>query len=234
VSAPLHERIRAGIEARILSGALPPGARLPTEAGLMAEHRCSRMTVNKALSALAAAGLIERRKRAGSFVARPRVHAMMLDIPDLESEIAARGGGYGFRLLARAARKARTAEERALAGDGRVLAIEGVHLADGRPIAFERRAISLAAVPAAEGADLAAVSPGKWLLEHVPWTEAETRLSAVPLDPATARHLALDPGHACLLVERRTWRGSDGVTAVAQTFDGATYDLTARFGPKTR
>ncbi|MBO9527868.1 MAG: GntR family transcriptional regulator, partial [Sphingobium yanoikuyae] len=71
---PLHEKIRADFEARILAGTLAPGDRLPTEQDLMQAHGCSRMTVNKALSALAAAGLISRQRRRGSFVTRPRIH----------------------------------------------------------------------------------------------------------------------------------------------------------------
>ena len=88
---PLHEKIRADFEARILAGTLAPGDRLPTEQELMQAHGCSRMTVNKALSALSSAGLVSRRKRAGSFVAQPRVHSMVLDIPDLEQEVVGRG-----------------------------------------------------------------------------------------------------------------------------------------------
>ena len=57
--------------ARILSGEWPPGHRIPFEHELTARYRCSRMTVSKALGDLVAAGLIERRRRAGSFVRRP-------------------------------------------------------------------------------------------------------------------------------------------------------------------
>ena len=89
--APLHERIRRAIEAQILSGAWPPGARVPGEIELMAQYGCARMTVNKALSALAHAGLVERRRRAGTFVARPRSQSMVLEITDLAREVTARG-----------------------------------------------------------------------------------------------------------------------------------------------
>ena len=75
--APLHERIRSEIEAAILAGDLRPGDRIPRETDLMAEYGCARMTVNKALSALAGSGMVERRKRAGSFVAQPRAQAMV-------------------------------------------------------------------------------------------------------------------------------------------------------------
>ena len=68
----LYKRIRADIEKRILTGEWPPGHRIPFEHELMARYGCSRMTVNKALSELAQADLIERRRRAGSFVRRPQ------------------------------------------------------------------------------------------------------------------------------------------------------------------
>ena len=60
----LHKRIRTDISARILSGAWPPGFRIPFEHELMAEYGCSRMTVNKALAPLAESGLIVQIGRA--------------------------------------------------------------------------------------------------------------------------------------------------------------------------
>ena len=233
MSPPLHERIRSEIEAEILSGALQPEQRLPVEHELMRHYGCSRMTVNKALSALAAAGLVDRRKRAGSFVARPRVHSMVLDIPDLAVEIGRRGQLYRYELLHRDVRAADPSSplECALAGPDRLLSIEGVHHADDRPLATEERLISLAAVPEAEAVDFGAVSPGAWLLRHVPWTEAESRIAAVPARGAVAARLNVAVGSACLLIERRTWRGEEGVTLVRQHFVGAAFDLIARFGP---
>ena len=62
----LHERIRKGIESRILSGELKPGDRIPFEHELMEQYSCSRMTVNKAVIELVNRGLIVRRRRAGS------------------------------------------------------------------------------------------------------------------------------------------------------------------------
>jgi GntR family histidine utilization transcriptional repressor len=76
----------------------------------MAQFGCSRMTVNKAMSALAEEGLIVRRRRAGSFVARPRVHSTVLDIPDIQAQIVARGEAYRFDLLDRRRRKAKAGD----------------------------------------------------------------------------------------------------------------------------
>jgi GntR family histidine utilization transcriptional repressor len=233
VTGPLHQRIRSDIEARIRSGEWAPGHRAPTEAELMATYGCSRMTVNKAMTALVEAGLIVRRKRAGSFVARPKVHAPVLNIPDIQSEIVARGEAYAFRLLSRLVRAADrdSPEEIELAAAGKLLELDGVHDAGGRPFALERRLVSLKAAPDIEAADFVRVPPGAWLLEHVAWTEAESRISAVNADADDARLLALDEGTACLVVDRRTWREGQHVTRVRQVFPGEAYDLVARFGP---
>ena len=229
----LHQRIRSEIEDLIRSGAWAPGRKVPSEAELMAQFGCSRMTVNKAMSALAAEGLIVRRRRAGSFVARPRVHSTVLDIPDIQAEILARGETYRFDLLEQKRRKAKVGdvEEKALAAGGELLVLRGLHVAGGRPFALEDRLISLAAVPEAASTDFAAEPPGAWLLHHVPWTEAENRISAVGAEPAVAELLALDAGTALLAVERRTWRAGEPVTWVRQLFPGEAYDLVARFGP---
>lgn len=231
MTAPLHERIRADYEARILSGDLAPGDRLPTEAELVQAYGCSRMTVSRALSALAAAGLIDRRKRAGTFVARPRVHSMVLDIPDLAAEVADRGQTYAYRSLARGRCDAADADELAGAASGPLMRFDGLHLADGVPLAIEHRLVSIAAVPDIADAVSDGESPGSWLLRHVPWTEAESRISAAAASDADARHLHLPTGTACLCVDRRTWRGGEWVTVVRQLFPGDAYDLVARFGP---
>lgn len=233
MTRPLHERIRSDFEARILAGDLVPGDRLPIEQDLMRHYGCSRMTVNKALSSLSTAGLIDRRKRAGTFVARPRVHSMVLDVPDLAAEVRERGQDYSYIPLVRALREADpdNPEEALLAGRGKLMQLDGLHLADAIPLAAEYRLVSVAAVPGIVDAELDAVPPGSWLLQHVPWTEADTRISALSASPETARLLHVAPGTACLCVERRTWRGSEWITYVRQLFLGDAYDLVARFGP---
>jgi GntR family histidine utilization transcriptional repressor len=229
----LHQRIRTEIEQKILSGDWGPGYRIPYEHELMEQYGCSRMTVNKAISALADAGLIDRRRRAGSFVARPRIHSAVLSIPDIKAEVTGRGEAYAFRIVSNVRRAAKRGDaiEKVLAGEKPLLAIVCLHLANGHPFAFEQRLISLAAVPEAEDADFTEVSPGGWLLTHVPWTEAEHRITAVSADADLAAALHIDVGSACLAVERRTWRGDEHVTYVKQTFAGDAYDLVAKFGP---
>lgn len=232
---PLHELIRREIETRILNGTLTPGDRLPIEAQLMRDYKCSRMTVNKALSQLLYAGLIERRKRAGTTVARPRVHSdvhsTVLDIPDLQQDVVQRGQSYQYRQIARRIRAAspKKSHEVALAQSEKLLELRGIHIANGAPLALEERLISLATIATARDADFTTKPPGTWLLHTVPWTDAETRISAAMADAATAMALETPLGSPLLVIERSTWRGKDQVTSVRQAFLGNAYDLVARF-----
>lgn len=231
----LHDRIRGNIEKRILSGAWRPGHRIPFEHELMAQYDCARMTVSKAISSLVEAGLIVRRRKVGSFVAQPRVHSVVLDIPDIQADITARGDDYSLRLLSRKERRAdpRVTQERLLECE-MILALRCLHLASGKPFALEERLINLDAVPDAAEVDFATVSPGTWLLGHVPWTQAEHRITAVSARDKVAALLGVASGTACLALERRTWRGPAHITQVRQTFPGAAYDLVARFGPQNK
>lgn len=229
-SIALHLRIRRDIEADIRAGHLRPGAKIAFEHELMAQYDCSRMTVNKALSALNAAGLIERRKRAGTFVKTPRIDSTVLNIPDIQVDIHARGEAYRFECLSHNVRSPRNEAETELAGpEGRVLALTGLHYASEAPLAFEERLISLAAVPQAASFDFSTQSPGHWLLEAIPWTQAENQISAAPADPATAKQLKIPRGAACLVIERRTWRAESRITWVRLTHDASRYGLSAVF-----
>lgn len=229
----LHQQIRSDIERQILSGAWKPGHRIPIEHELVRQYGCSRMTVNKAIGELVSAGLVVRRRRAGSFVAQPTIHSAILDIPDIQAEIIQRGQAYGYALLRRSLRKpaqGKTAE-RELAGAGRLIALQCLHSANSRPFALEDRLISCEAVPDALAADFQVASPGAWLLGHVPWTAAEHRIAAIAASDTEAKLLDVAKGTACLLLERRTWRDGVAITQVRQTFPGDSFDLVARFTP---
>jgi len=227
----LQRRIYTDLETRILSGDWAPGQRIPFEHELTSRYGCSRMTVNKAISELAERGLVTRRRRAGTFVAQPRTQSAVLAIPDLKAEVEARGQTYGYELLSRQIRGPLTDDEFELASGCPLVALRCLHRADGTPLALERRIISLAMAPEAEGEDFDDQPPGSWLMGVSPWTEAEHRISAVACDARAARYLLLKSGTPCLSVERQTWRDGRPVTQVWQLFPGDRYDLVARFSP---
>ena len=67
-SRPLTLEVVEALGERIRDGRLPVGAKLPTEAAIMAEFGVSRTVVREGISRLQAAGLVETRHGIGTFV----------------------------------------------------------------------------------------------------------------------------------------------------------------------
>lgn len=229
----LHEKILADIEQHILSGRWPPGFRIPSELELTQQYQCSRMTVNKVLTQLARAGLLERRRKAGSFVTQPHTSSAVLEIQEIRSEVQATGQPYHSELLSRKRRRSLRADMEALQlpQAGPVLQLRSLHSAGARPFCLEDRLISLEAVPAAANAHFEDEPPGSWLVRHVPWSSAEHRIRAMAADADTAPLLNIGEGAPCLVIERRTWIDSQSITHVRLTYPADGHELVARFSP---
>lgn len=228
----LYRRIIADIRGKIVSGEWAPGHRLPFEEELAAQYGCSRMTANKAMSDLARAGLIERRRRSGSFVRRPQSQAAILEIHDIRIEVEALGLLYRYELAAHRTRKAGAADTRTLgvARGTPLVELTCRHFAAGDVFCLEERIIDLSVVTEATAQDFSTVSPGPWLIARVPWSAAEHTISAEAAGERAAA-LGVSKGTACLVVSRRTWSGERPVTHVRLTYPGASHSLVARFAP---
>jgi GntR family transcriptional regulator, histidine utilization repressor len=229
----LHNRILGELQNNIVSGAWPPGHQLPFEVDIATSYNVSRMTVNKVLTHMARAGLIERRRKRGSFVAQPQSHSAILEIHDIEQEVRGLNLAYEFKLLDRAVRKASVSDLAAFDIKRKidVLAVRSLHMAGGAPFCFEDRVINLGAVPTAEDVDFKQTPPGKWLRMQVPWTAAEHRIHAIAADAQMSRRLDLAKGAPCLVVQRRTWSGDGPVTAVRFVYPASKHAVVARFTP---
>ena len=79
---PVYYRLADDIKCKIESGELKDGDILPTEGQLGEAYEISRMTVRRGLSLLAEAKLIETIKGKGSFVTRPRLSQLVVDLHD--------------------------------------------------------------------------------------------------------------------------------------------------------
>jgi len=229
----LYQRILNDIRAKIVSGEWPPGYRIPFEHELTLQYGCSRMTVNKAMSQLAKSGLIERRRRSGSFVRRPRSQAAILEIHDIRTEVEALALPYRYALAVRKERQGTAADTELFGPDRpkRLLELKCMHLANERPFCIEERLISLDAVPEAASERFVEIAPGPWLIGRVPWSSAEHRISAAAANPEIAAALDIDDGAPCLVIERRTWSADRPVTHACFSYAAESHSLVARFSP---
>jgi DNA-binding FadR family transcriptional regulator len=69
-ASALADALVEDLERRVMSGELPPGARFPTEAAMVASAGVSRTVVREAFARLAASGLLESRRGSGAYVAQ--------------------------------------------------------------------------------------------------------------------------------------------------------------------
>lgn len=197
------------------------------------EYGCSRMTVSKVLSALAAQGLVTRRRRAGSSVAAPTSDFAVMQIQDFVLEAQRSGKRYDHKIVRRAVTTVdhETAARLDLKPGASVLVVDTLHLLEGRPQAFEKRIINLASVPGARGEDFKTVPPGTWLLQRVPWSDAEHVIHAITADAVLGKRLKVAVGSACLVLERRTWEDGRVLTEARLFYPGSQHRLVGRFSP---
>ena len=233
--ATMHQFILGGVRDNILSGSWPPGYRIPVETDMAASYGVSRMTVNKVLTQLSREGYLERRRKGGTVVARPRGQSAVMMIADIGEEVRSGGASYDFELIKSVIRVSDSETQsllRRILPDRPILDLEYVHIADGVPFCHERRLINLDAVPDAGQADFEQEHAGKWLLKQVPWSSAEHVIKAVSPTSSLVKRLAISPSTACLEIERRTEFDGRPITFACITYPGSAHQLVARFSPQ--
>lgn len=204
------EDIRAEVLRRIRARDWPPGALIPGEEALAEEFGVARATVNRALTALAEAGVIERKKRAGTRVAELPVRRARLEIPVIRLDVLGRGLAYDFALLAdRLAPAPVPVTARLGLSEGQPMRyLETLHLAGGRPFVLETRWLNPAILPD-PAPDFAQVSANEWLVTHVSLVSGDIAFTAEPATPREAEVMGV-PLATPLLVAERTTQGIAG------------------------
>ena len=204
------EDIRAEVLRRIRARDWPPGALIPGEEALAQEFGVARATVNRALTALAEAGVIERKKRAGTRVAALPVRRARLEIPVIRLDVLGRGLAYDFQLLADEGipAPATVAARLGLPKGQGMRYLETLHRAAGRPFVLETRWLNPAVLPSPPP-DFARTSANEWLVTHVSLVSGDIAFTAEPATAREAEALGVPPGTA-LLVAERTTRGVAG------------------------
>jgi GntR family transcriptional regulator, histidine utilization repressor len=231
----MHARIMREIKQRISSGLWAPGHKIPYETRLAADFGVSRATMNKVLTQLTRAGLLERRRKLGTIVRVPQVQLAVLAITEISDEAKMLGSHYGYRLLSRSLRKPHAGDLQKLGTRGvmQVLVLTCLHYADDAPFCVEERLVNLTAVPDAKAANFLSVPPSTWLLAHVPWSSAKHAISARLADQSLAKHLAIKSGAACLVIERVTENKGEVITHTRLTYPGDKHQMVAEFKPPT-
>lgn len=189
---------------------------MPGEAEIAAEYGCARSTVNRALRGLADEGLIERKRRAGTRVLELPVRRARFELSLIRHEVESTGAVYRPQVLLReiAPAPALIAERLKLEDSAQLLHLETLHLASGRPHAFEDRWINIDAAPEILKAPLDTISVNEWLIREVPYSSGDVIFTAQKASKREAKALKIAPGEALFTIDRATWFEDIYITAV--------------------
>lgn len=200
----------------------------------MAKHYgCSRMTVNKALTQLSRAGLLDRNKKWGTFVRAPHTISAALEITNIRKEVEDSGKDYTYELLSDRARPCEKFEAQLLDlnENTTIRELKCLHYSDGQPFCLEDRVVNLQAAPEIEPVSFETDSPGAWMTSNVPWNTAEHQIVAIPADSQTSKMLKIQEGAATLVIERKTQNDRGYVTWARLAYPGDKHRLVANFTP---
>ncbi len=227
----LYQRIKQKVILDIESGTLKPDDRVPSETQLAKQFSASRMTANRALKELTEEHRIIRIQGVGTFVARPKPEAALLEIKSISKEIEGWGGVHSAQVL--------LLQEENLSAE----IAEKMHLETGRPVfhsillhrdrgvgvQYSERFINPAVAPHYLEQDFTRITPSDYLLEIAPVQEAEHMIEAVRPDDTVKERLGIDADTPCLCLTRRTWSFGQVATYSCLVSPGSRYTLKGRF-----
>ncbi len=202
---PLYAQVREQLVDRIRSGQWKPGQLIPNEFEIAAEFGVSQGTARKAISELAAEGLVVRRQGRGTFIVEhtpAHVIFRFFNIFDAAGVAVSPDSRDVSSSLAEASRE----EQHALGLDhaARVIRIARTRTRDGKPFIKETIVVPEGLFPGlADRPEVANTLYDMFQKDYgMLVMRTDDRLSAVAADAATAATLAIPPGTPLLRIDR--------------------------------
>jgi DNA-binding GntR family transcriptional regulator len=200
MAAPRYRQLADTLRAAIARGDYPVGGQLPPELELAQTHAVSRHTARDAIRLLTEAGLIERRRGAGTTViasASPQAYVQPLGGVD---ELLQYAHTARLKLLAQQERRLSEAENQRIGGDidRTWLVVDGLRIADALPLALSRIYVPQPSLAAGQSVHA--------LLDERFGAAAgriDQEITAEILSPNDAKVLKAEPGSAALRTLRR-------------------------------
>lgn len=227
----LYEKIKKTVIKDIESGKFKPDDKIPSETQLARIFNASRMTANRALKELTEEGRIIRVQGVGSFVAKPKPGAALLEIKSIAKEISGWGGVHSSKIIVLREEQVteNIAEKLNLKAGIPVFHSIIVHLDKGIPVQHSERFINPDVAPFYLKQNFKETTPSDYLLDIAPVQEAEHIIEAVTCSKEIQHRLKIQPGEPCLSLKRRTWSYDMVATYSIIISPGSRYKLVGKF-----
>ncbi len=208
-SAPRHHQVKNYLLSGISDGSWGVGERLPSENELVDLCKVSRMTARRALRDLLYEGLLVTIKGKGSFVAKEKQQASLLQIKNIAVEISERGMQHKAKLdcLKEMIADPFLASSMGLELGSTLYHSQLVHYQNDSPIQLEKRWVTPENIPDYLTQDFTAKTPSEYLTQIAPVTEVKHTIEATNADEKIRKLLNVKSTEAILLLKRTTWCG---------------------------
>jgi GntR family histidine utilization transcriptional repressor len=205
---------------------------IPTEQVLGDQFAVSRMTVNKALTALVNEGWIQRKRGFGSYVAPQKYQATILEVRNIADEIKERGHQHTTCLyrLKQSPADERLAQVFGVQVGTMLFHSVLIHHENEEPIQIEDRWVNPQIAPHYLEQDFSSTTPNAYLLEVAPLQGASFSIEALPASKDIADRLHINKGDVCLVVKRTTFSNKKVASTVVLWHPANRYQLTGKVG----
>ncbi len=207
------------------------GERVPSENELVDLCKVSRMTARRALQDLLFEGTLIRIKGKGSFVSDEKQQVSLMQITNIASEIRDQGQSHSSRLLSLEITSAKFEIAQAMNIDVgfQVFQSRVIHYQNERPIQLEYRWVMPDTAKNYINQSFKNQTPGEYLTEIAPVTEAEHKIEAIIGDPNTRELLEVEQLEAIILLNRKTWCDGQLVSFAKLYHPGDRYSFGTKF-----
>ncbi len=227
---PRYVQLRRRLSEGVDRGLLKAGSSLPPEREIAAITELSRVTVRKAIQALAEDGVIVQKQGSGSFIASdtPQIEQSLSRLTSFSEDMSRRGMASASVWLERGVFMPSPDEVLALAlsPDDQVARIARLRTADDKPMAIERASLSTRMLPNPLLVETSLYEVlGEVGLRPV---RALQKISAINLEETNATLLEVPTGMAGLRIERTSYLADGRVVEFTQSiYRGDAYNFVA-------
>ncbi len=227
---PRYVQLRRRLSEGVDRGLLKEGSSLPPEREIATITELSRVTVRKAIQALAEDGIIVQKQGSGSFVASdtPQIEQSLSRLTSFSEDMSRRGMASASKWLERGVFMPSPDEVLALAlsPDASVSRIARLRTADNKPMAIERASLSTEMLPNPLLVETSLYEVlGAAGLRPV---RALQKISAINLEEENAALLEVTPGQAGLRIERTSYLADGRTVEFTQSiYRGDAYNFVA-------
>jgi GntR family transcriptional regulator, N-acetylglucosamine utilization regulator len=213
-SVPLYVQIAESLMARIESGELSAGDRLPPERALSEMLGVNRLTLRRALRVLAGEGLLVRQQGRGTYIARPKIERHAGSLVSFTRGMQRSGYTPGAKIISftQSAVDASLSKELQLSTSAPVYLIHRLRTLNREPVLLERYTVPAATFPDLDRFDLERRSLYEVFEQEYGITVQRARQSLEPVSATEyeARLLEVHAG-APLMLERRLSFDGNGI-----------------------